>query len=145
MAQAVPPDITPEQFAQMVKGATDQQILDTVHQAGTREVLDRTFQGMQEAFDTAKAQGVDAEIQWVVTDQGEEHPYVAKISGGTCRIEGGRSENPRVGLTTDLVSFLRLIVGQAQGPQLFFSGKLKVAGDLMFSQQVGGFFRPPET
>jgi predicted lipid carrier protein YhbT len=92
-------------------------------------VLDRVFQGMQEAFDPGKAQSVDAEIQWVVTDQGEEYPYVAKISGGNCRIENGRSESPRVGLTTDLVSFLRLIVGQAQGPQLFFSGKLKVTGD----------------
>ena len=43
----------------------------------------------------------------------------------------------------DLVSFFRLIVGQAQGPQLFFNGKLKVGGDLMFSQQVSGFFRQP--
>jgi predicted lipid carrier protein YhbT len=143
MAQAVPPDLTPEQFAQLVKGATDEQILETVRQGGTKEVLDRVFQGMQEAFDPGKAQNVDAEIQWVVTDQGEEFPYIAKVSGGNCRIESGRSESPRVGLTTDLVSFLRLIVGQAQGTQLFFSGKLKVTGDLMFSQQVAGFFRPP--
>jgi predicted lipid carrier protein YhbT len=143
MAQAVPPDISPEQFTQLVKGATDEQIEQTVREAGTKEVLDRVFQGMEDAFDPDKARDVDAEIQWVVTDQGEEHPYVAKISDGTCRIESGRSESPRVGLTADLVSFLRLIAGQAQGPQLFFSGKLKVTGDLMFGQRVSGFFRQP--
>ena len=38
-------------------------------------------------------------------------------------------------------TILRLIAGQAQGPQLFFSGKLKVTGDIMFSQQVSTFFR----
>jgi hypothetical protein len=35
MAQAVPPALTPEQFAQLVKGATDEQILETVRQGGT--------------------------------------------------------------------------------------------------------------
>jgi len=40
----------------------------------------------------------------------------------------------------DLVTFVRLIMGQAQGPQLFMTGKLKVAGDLMFAQRVSGFF-----
>ena len=40
----------------------------------------------------------------------------------------------------DLVTFVRLIMGQAQGPQLFMTGKLKVAGDLMFAQRVSAFF-----
>jgi putative sterol carrier protein len=143
LSQSLPQDISPEQFAQLVKGASDEQIEQVVRDAGTAVVLERVFHGMEEAFDPARAQGVDAEIQWVVTDRGDEHPYVAKISNGSCRVEAGRSEIPRVGMTTDLVSFLRLIAGQAQGPQLFFSGKLKVTGDLMFGQQVSGFFRQP--
>jgi hypothetical protein len=31
-----------------------------------------------------------------------------------------------------------------QGPQLFMSGKLKVAGDLMFSAQIMNFFETPK-
>ena len=143
MAQELPQDISPEQFAEMIRGATDDQITETVHQAGTKEVLDQTFRGMQEAFDPDTAKDADAVLQWVVTDDGEEHPYAFTISGGSCSVERGQAESPRVTLTTDLVSFFRLIVGQAQGPQLFFNGKLKVGGDLMFSQQVSGFFRQP--
>jgi putative sterol carrier protein len=143
MAQEMPQDISPEQFAEMIRGATDQQIVETVHQSGTKEVLDRTFQGMQEAFDPDKGKGVDAVIQWVVTDDGEEHPYAFTISGGSCSMQEGKVDDARVTLTTDLVSFFRLIVGQAQGPSLFMTGKLKVAGDLMFAQQVSGFFRQP--
>jgi putative sterol carrier protein len=141
MAQDIPQDVTPEQFAALIKGASDEQIVETVRQSGTKEVLDRTFQGMQQAFAPEQAKGVDAVIQWVVADDGEEHAYTLTIKDGTCRMEPGPAESPRVTLSTDLVSFLRLIAGQAQGPQLFFSGKLKVTGDLMFSQQVSTFFR----
>ena len=143
MAQELPQDISPEQFAEMIRGATDEQIVETVHQAGTKEVLDQTFQGMREAFDPDKGKGVDATIQWVVTDDGEEHPYAFTISDGSCSMQQGQADSPRVTLTADLVSFFRLIVGQAQGPSLFMSGKLRIAGDLMFAQQVAGFFRQP--
>ena len=111
MAQEIPQDISPEQFAEMIRGATDDQITETVHQAGTKEVLDQTFQGMQGAFDPDKAKDSDAVLQWVVTDDGEEHPYAFTISGGSCSVERGQAESPRVTLTTDLVSFFRLIVG----------------------------------
>ena len=143
MSQELPEDLTPEQFVEMVKAATDEQIVEAVHQAGTKEVLDRTFQGMQEAFDPSKAQGMEAVVQWVVTDDGQEHPYALKISGGACTLEPGMADSPKTTLTTDLVSFLRIIAGQAQGPSLFMTGKLKVAGDLMFAQQVSTLFRPP--
>jgi putative sterol carrier protein len=143
MAQEMPQDISPEQFAEMIRGATDQQIVETVHQTGTKQVLDQTFQGMKDAFDPEKAANIDAVIQWVVTDDGQEHPYAFTISGGSCSVQEGKADNARVTLTADLVSFFRLIVGQAQGPALFMSGKLKVAGDLMFAQQVSTFFRQP--
>src|SRR3989442_8119499 len=99
MAQEIPQDISPEQFAEMIRGATDKQIVETVHQAGTKQVLDQTFQGMQDAFDPEKGKGVDAVIQWVVTDDGEEHPYAFTISGASCAVKEGKADNPRVTLT----------------------------------------------
>ena len=95
---------------------------------------------MQEHFLPEKAEGVSADVQWVVTDQGEEFPYTAAIADGKCAITAGKAASPRVSLTMDLVTFVRLIMGQAQGPQLFMTGKLKVAGDLMFAQRVSAFF-----
>jgi hypothetical protein len=42
--------ITAEQFATLVAGSDDELILRTVRETGTRAVLDRVFQGMQERF-----------------------------------------------------------------------------------------------
>jgi predicted lipid carrier protein YhbT len=124
--------VAPEQIAELLKNATDDQVLEGFRMVGVKDALDRTFQTMQEHFIPEKAQGV--------TDQGEEFPYLASIADGKCTIAGDRGASPKVSLTADLVTFIRLIMGQAQGPQLFMSGKLKVAGDLMFAQRVSDFF-----
>jgi putative sterol carrier protein len=132
--------VAPEQIAELLKGATDEQVLEGFRAVGVKDALDRTFQTMQEHFIPEKAQGVSADVQWNITDQGEEFPYNASIADGKCTITSGKGASPRVALTADLVTFIRLIMGQAQGPQLFMAGKLKVAGDLMFAQRVSDFF-----
>jgi putative sterol carrier protein len=132
--------LSEEQIAEALKGATDEQILEGFRAVGVKDALDRTFNTMQEHFLPEKAEGVSADVQWVVTDQGQEFPYVASIADGKCTITADKAASPRVSLTMDLITFVRLIMGQAQGPQLFMTGKLKVAGDLMFAQRVSGFF-----
>jgi len=132
--------VAPEQIAELLKAATDEQVLEGFRAVGVKDALDRTFQTMQEHFIPEKAQGVSADVQWNITDQGEEFPYNASIADGKCTITSGKGASPRVSLTADLVTFIRLIMGQAQGPQLFMAGKLKVAGDLMFAQRVSDFF-----
>src|SRR5919106_6599634 len=104
--------ITPEAFAQLVQVANDDQILEAMRSVGVETALDRTFEGMRERFSPAKAAGVNDVIQWVVTDQGQEHPYTASIHDGVCETGRGRAEKATVTLTTDLVSFVRLISGQ---------------------------------
>ena len=136
-------DMSPEQFAQMVREASDADIETGLRTAGVEKVLDRIFEGMQERFVPEKAKGVTADIQWVVTDQDAEFPYALKVNDGSATVEKGRVESPRVTLTAGLVPFVRLISGQENGVQLFMSGRLKVAGDLMFSQQVQTFFAVP--
>ncbi len=136
-------DISPEQFAEMVRNTSDADIETGIRTAGVETVLDRIFEGMQERFVAEKAKGVTADIQWVVTDQDAEFPYALKVNDGSAAVEKGRAASPRVTLTAGLVPFLRLISGQENGVQLFMSGRLKVAGDLMFSQQVQTFFAVP--
>jgi putative sterol carrier protein len=134
--------ISPEQFTELVANATDDQIEEAIHAVGTKETLNRIFDNFPERFQPDKAQGVDAEIQFVVTDQGEEYPHVVTVKDGTCTTEERPATDPKVTLTTDLLSFVKLITGQAQGVQLFMTGKLKVSGDLMFSQRIMTFFEP---
>lgn len=134
--------ISPEEFAGLVANATDEQIEEVIHGVGTKETLKRIFDNFPERFQPDKAQGVDAEIQFVVTDKGEEFPHVVTVRNGSCTTEEKKADDPKVTLTTDLVSFVKLITGQAQGVQLFMTGKLKVSGDLMFSQRIMTFFEP---
>jgi putative sterol carrier protein len=137
-----PENVTAEEFAGLVANATDEQIVEVIHSVGTKETLARIFENFPERFVPEKAQGVDAEIQFVVTDDGEEHSHLVTVRNGTCTTEAKRAEEPKVTLMTDLVSFVKLITGQAQGVQLFMTGKLKVSGDLMFSQRIMTFFEP---
>lgn len=137
-------EVTPEQFAQIVVASSDDQLLAAIREIGTQTVLNRVFEGMQERFATQNAQGVDAEVQWVVTDADEEYTYAITIRGGSCSVRQGLVENPRSTLTTDLVRFCRLLVGQANGPKLFMQGGLKVAGDLMFATRVESLFEKPK-
>jgi len=102
--------------------------------------LDKIFQGMQERFQPDKAAGVDAKVQWLVSDGGEEKPYTITIKDGTFAWEQGRAESPTVTLSADGESFRALMSGQAQGATLYMSGKLRIQGDLMLAQRMGQFF-----
>jgi putative sterol carrier protein len=142
--QVDPQQVSPEEFAQLVKGSSDEEIAATVHQAGTADVLDRIFEGMEDRFVPAKASDVDADIVFVVTDDGDTHSYLVAIHDGSCKAGRGTADKPKVTLTSGLVPFIKLVTGQAQGPQLFMSGKLKVSGDLMFSTRIMTFFDQPK-
>ncbi|HST26584.1 MAG TPA: MaoC/PaaZ C-terminal domain-containing protein [Gaiellaceae bacterium] len=102
--------------------------------------LDTIFQGMQQEFQPDRASGVDATVQWVISDGGEEKPYFLTIKDGTFAWEHGQTESPTVTLSTDSDSFVALMTGKAQGAALYMSGKLRIQGDLMLAQRMSQFF-----
>lgn len=124
----------------MVAAATDDQITEAVHAVGTEPTLNRVFEGMRSRFVPERAGGVDAEIQFVVQDDGDEHGYLVSIHDGACSVAHTSVEDPKVTLSTDLVSFLKMVAGKVGGPQLFMTGKLKISGDLFFATRIMGFF-----
>jgi putative sterol carrier protein len=136
--------ISPEQFAQLVHGATDEQILEAIRDVGVAPTLDRIFEGMRKRFRPDRARGEDAVIQFVVTDRGDEHPYAVTIREGSCRVEQALAPEPRVTLTSDLLTFVKLTAGKAAGPTLFLQGKLRISGDLMFAPRIMSFFEVPK-
>lgn len=143
MSAIDPTQITAEQFQALVSESSDEQILETVHAAGTETVLDRVFQVMEERFVPERAQGVNAVAQFTIRDAGESHVYHLSIADGTCATGRGPAEAPTVSLSTDLVNYLKLIAGKANGPMLFMGGKLQVQGDFMLAQRLMAFFDTP--
>ena len=129
------------ELIQLTEGSDDE-VAGKIRAAGTGQVLNGVFTGMEERFQPERATGVDAQVQWVVTDAGEEHPFVLTVKDGTCKAEPGRAESPRVTLTADVVSFTRLMAGKVPGPALYMGGKLQIQGDLMLAQRMTTFFAP---
>lgn len=133
----------PAQLAEAVKGLSDEELKAQIEERGVDSTLSDIFAGMQTAFSPEKAAGVSAVIVWDVEVDGGQKPWTIDITDGTCKITEGAAEGARVTLKVGLVDFIRLILGQADGTQLFMSGKLKLTGDMMFAMQMQNFFERP--
>jgi putative sterol carrier protein len=113
-------------------------------EGGVDGVLDRVFAGMAESFSPAKAAGQSAVVQYEVSAPDGTREYAMRIADGRCEVEQGRAESPRVTIRIGLADFLRLITGNANGMNLFMTGKLKVTGDLFFAQTYQSWFERPQ-
>jgi putative sterol carrier protein len=126
---------TPED--QLAAGMADEQVRGLV--------LDGIFSQMAERFDGHKAGDTDAVIEWQILDRpgGGHDRYQVVVKGGTCSVEKDGGHAPRVTFTLKPVDFLKLVTGNAAGPMMFMTGKLKIDGDLMFAAGVQSLFRIP--
>ena len=67
------------------------------------------------------------------------------IANGACDAhEGFQQDDARVTFTIGGADFLRLVTGNAAGPMLFMSGKLKIEGDMMFAASAASLFTIPK-
>ena len=136
-------EVDPQEFARTIAQTSDDQLREGIGGPMRDEILAEIFKRMEEHFRPASAQ--DAVIHWRIggrADGGEDHWEVV-IKDGACATSREPSSEPRVTLALDGVDFLKLVTGNANGPMLFMSGKLKVDGDLMFSSQIQSMFTLP--
>jgi putative sterol carrier protein len=63
------------------------------------------------------------------------------VAGGKCEVVKGAAGPARVTLALAFPDFLRLVSNKLDGMQAFFSGKLKLTGDMMFAQTMQGWFK----
>ncbi len=144
MSDIDPSNIGPDEFASLVANKSDGDIEETIRSVGTEATLDRIFKGFEERFRADKAEGVDDDIQFLIKDGDEEHPYVVGIHDGKCTTERATADDPKTTLSLKLVPFVKLITGQADGMKMFMTRKLKLKGDVMFAQRVLTFFDRPK-
>ena len=137
-------ELTADQFVALVFAATDEQIEEGIRAAGTAQVRDRIFAEMGRRFLPERAPGLEAEIQWIVTDGAEEHPYRMAFGEGRCSAGRGRAERPTATLKMDLVSFANLVAGRRDGVQLWMLHRLKVQGEVLQAVRLQGYFDRPK-
>jgi len=137
--------MNPEQVAGLVSSATDEQLREGLNGPQRGAILDEVFRRMAEHFKPTNAQGIDAVVHWKIggrPDGGNDH-YEVVVRDGTCTTTSEPTHEPRVTLALDGVDFMRLVTGNAAGPALFMSGRLRIEGDLMFSAQIQSMFTIP--
>jgi putative sterol carrier protein len=110
------------------------------------KVLDEIFNRMSTHFRAEKAGTIDAVVHFRIADRpdGGEDRYEAIIKDGTCTVNNPPQDDARGTFVVDPVSFLKLVTGNASGPELFLRRKLKIKGDLMFAAQLAGLFTIPK-
>jgi AcrR family transcriptional regulator len=127
-------------LAELVVGHSDDEITKAAEELGVDTLLDQVFGGMEQAFQPEKAAGQSAVVQWDVDAPDGKHSRTVHIADGTCKVEPGAAESPRLTLTLTLPDFLRFVAGQLDGMQAFMSGKLKLGGDIMLAQTMQAWF-----
>jgi putative sterol carrier protein len=141
-------DVDPAAFARAVAETSDEALAEGMASENRALILDEIFAQMERRFDAARGADVDAVVDWKVHDRpggGYDH-YRVTIAGGECRVEKDppAEGEARVTFKVKPVTFLRLVTGNASGPQLFLTGRLKIDGDLMFAARVQNLFEIPK-
>jgi putative sterol carrier protein len=141
-----PRAIDPSEFAKAVADTPEAELAAGMANEQVRElVLEGIFSQMAEHFDGRKAGSTEAVIEWQILDRpgGGHDRYQVVVTGGTCSVEKDGGHAPRVTFRLKPVDFLKLVTGNAAGPMMFMTGKLKIDGDVMFAAGVQGLFRIP--
>jgi putative sterol carrier protein len=143
LTETTMPEITiagPEDLGKAVEGRSDDEInkgLEGKYEATCQQVFD----GMKERFMPEKAGSESVVIQYDVKAPDKVHTFQLKVAGGKCEVVKGSGGAPRVTLALSFPDFLRLVSNKLDGMQAFFSGKLKLTGDMMFAQTMQGWFK----
>jgi putative sterol carrier protein len=132
---------TPAQLAQIIDGRSDEEINEGLEALGIDTALDKVFEGMVDAFDADKAEGQTATVQWDISTPDGTKSYHVIVKDGKCETGRGTAESPRVTLSCTVPDFLRVVTGKVNGTQAFFTGKLKLTGDMMFAQVQQNWFK----
>jgi putative sterol carrier protein len=137
--------VTPEDVTEMVKAASDEQLAEVMSGPQRDAIVAEVFRRMGEHFRADDAGDLNTVIHWKIGGRpggGDDHWEVV-ISDGSCAATDEPKSEPRVTLKLDGPNFLRLISGNASGPVMFMTQKLKIDGDITFAARVPSLFDIP--
>ncbi len=136
--------MTPEDFAALVKRSSDNDLAETIRQAGEERVLERVFSTIPDRLKSSAASSVNDTMSFRITSGDTTYSHGLRIANGTCTHISGPVEDFRAGVTCDMVTFSKLLTGQGSEITLFLRRKLKIAGDLAFAQGFLRYFDRPK-
>lgn len=123
-----------------VCGVVQEIVLQQRKEFDMSEAVDRFVQELNSRIDPAKAAGMTAVYQFVMTDVPEGVVH-ADISNGQVMVKAGASPNPSITFSASTSDWLALLQGQLNGQMAFLTGKLKIQGDMTLALKLQSLFR----
>ena len=138
--------VQPAEFARIVKALPTRRIAELMGGPQRRRVLDEVFHRMHTLFNPGAAGSRDALIRWRISDGADGgEVYETHIANGACTVTDGETgRSAQLSLTMAAPEFMKLVSGNASGPMLFFTGKLKAKGDIRLAGSLTYLFDIPK-
>ena len=138
--------IGPKEFAQLVKSTPDSKIAEVMGSENRSKILDEVFDRMPTLFRADRAGATQAVIHWNITGGpgGATDSYETVIENGACTVTNQPVREPKLAMTMDPVTFLKVVSGDGNPMMMFMTGKIKAKGDLSLAAQVAKLFDIPK-
>jgi putative sterol carrier protein len=137
--------VEPKEFARLVKSTPDSTIADVMAGPDRGKILDEVFDRMPTLFRADRAGATQAVIHWTVTGgPGGNDTYETVIENGGCTVTNQPLRDPKLAMTLDPVTFLKVVSGDGNPMMMFMTGKIKAKGDLGLAAQVAKLFDIPK-
>jgi putative sterol carrier protein len=138
--------IEPKEFAQLVKSTPDSKITAVMASDERAKILDGVFDRMPTLFRADRAGATQAVIHWHITGGpgGGTDTYETVIENGACTVTNQPVREPKLAMTMDPVTFLKVVSGDGNPMMMFMTGKIKAKGDLGLAAQVAKLFDIPK-
>jgi putative sterol carrier protein len=138
--------IGPKEFAQLVKSTPDSKISEVMSGPDRTKILDEVFNRMPGLFRADKAGNTQAVIHWNVTGGpgGSTDSYETVIENGACTVTNQPARDPKLTMTMDALTLLKVVSGDGNPMMMFMTGKVKAKGDLGIAAQIAKLFDIPK-
>ncbi len=101
--------------------------------------IQEIFEHIDEGFDPAKAEGVDAVFQFNLTgDSGGQ--YWVKVANQQTEVHEGTHDAPTMTITATAENYIALVNGDLNAMMAFMQGKVKVKGDMGLALKLQAMF-----
>ncbi|MDI6102856.1 SCP2 sterol-binding domain-containing protein [Actinoplanes sp. NEAU-A12] len=138
--------IGPKEFTQLVKSTPDSKIAEVMASDSRTKVLDEVFNRMPTLFRADRAGNTATVIHWILTGgpEGSSDTYETVVENATCTVTSSPVREPKLAMTMDAVTFLKVVSGSGNPMMLFMTGKIKAKGDLNLATSIPKLFDIPK-